>query len=202
MNIKDHITGNREKLDHDIDLKDVWAGLEVSTTSDASKSKKGLFVLLGILTVLFLIYLILSTTSHQNEKTTATEKPILFAKFDAENSADRAHLLNETIESEEDELKIANALIYVVEQDESLHVKLSAARALAAYADIEDVRLAIIDQVVKANEDYLKITLIKVLTDRKIKDGIPALDQLLADDKTAGVVKREAQKSKQNLKKI
>lgn len=202
MNIKDHIADNIEKLDHDVDLKDVWTEISTNTANETSRSKKGWFILLAIAAVLIFAGFLLYKSIYQNHKAIELEKPILFAKFDAENSADRAHLLNETIESEEDELKIAKALIYVVDQDESLHVKLSAARALSGYADIEEVRLSIIDQVVKAKEDYLKITLIKVLTDRKIKDGIPALDLLLADDKTASMVRREAQKSKLNLNKI
>lgn len=202
MNIKDHLSGNRESLDHDIDLQDVWYDLKKNCAKDKSTVYKRVFVLTVVLAMLMLSYFFLYTNNQRNNIEFEIEKPILFAKFDAENSAERAHLLNETIASEQDELKIAKALIYVVENDESLHVKLSAARALADYADIEEVRLAIIEQVVKAKEDYLKITLIKVLTNRKIKDGIPALDQLLADDETNKMVKIEAEKSKLNLNKI
>ena len=203
MKFKQHLQENLEQLEHEIKLDDVWTSIEKQTKAKSFPRKQLMigFVLIGLITI---IALALKNQSDATFEPTFTEvkKPVLFAKFDSENAADRTHLLSATIETEKDEMQIAEALIYVIENDESVQVKLTAARALKDYTHLETVRMAIIEQMAIAKEDYLKITLINLLTKGKIKDGIPALNQLLDDDQTAKLVKLEAEQSELDLIKM
>ncbi len=200
MGFKEHLQDNLANLEHEVNMDDVWQGIEQSSQSKDMPFGK-YFLLFGLVCVVIIGFYYIKGTSNKDSLATFTEveTPILFAKFDSEHSADRSHLLNETIENEKDEMQIAKALIYVIENDESLQVKLTAARALKNYTHLENVRIAIIKQMTQTNADYLKITLINLLTKGNIKDGIPALDHLLSDQQTAKLVKLEAEKSKLKL---
>jgi len=95
--------------------------------------------------------------------------------------------------------QVEQALLYTVNHDSNVNVRLSAVDALAKFAANPDVRRALADSVPVQDSPLVQIALIDLLTQIGDKDALPAFRKLAQDSQADDSVRQRAASAVQKL---
>jgi hypothetical protein len=95
--------------------------------------------------------------------------------------------------------KYVNALVYALQNDDNVNVRLAAAKTLFKFKNTEEVKELLIKSLNNQNEPMVQIVIIKFLIDNKEKEAVESLRHLIDNDETNIVVKQYAQRGLQVL---
>ena len=85
--------------------------------------------------------------------------------------------------------EITNILIYTMNNDKNVNVRMAAAEALFRFKGEPRVRQALIESLGRQDEPLMQITLIDILVDLKAKNAIQEMEKMLVDTETRDVVR-------------
>lgn len=200
MKFEKYLRDKKNELDFDIDLSSEWNNISTELPTRSNHQFVKLFCgFLLILIVVFGSYFLIGS-NQEVKKLSHDNTEMIFANLHASESASRIFAVNTMANTADND--IIETLIETLKNDESMNVRLAAARALEKYIDKEEVRIAIIDQLVEVKHSYLKITLVNILGRKKIKSSIPIMNDLLKDKAVPELIKREIEKNKRDLIKL
>jgi len=199
MKFENYLKENKKNLEFDQDLDSAWNQIETALAPKTNELWK--VISIGIL-VLMILVLGLVTVLNKNHETIKSDnsKSVLFANLKAKESSNRILALNNIALSKDQE--VIYALINTLENDESVNVKLAAARALEKFINHEEVRIALIDQLVKVDHAYLKVTIINLLGRKKVKSSVHAMNQILEDESAPNLIRQAIEQNKKDILKI
>ena len=199
MNLKNHLSKNKKELDH-LAPTDLWAMIDKDLKRSKSKPSK---IKYGVqLASAAVIFLGLFFAFDQYQKTNKAKEEIIALKQTMTTLLNdksighriKAVSLSENIDKSSTE--IANVLIHTMRTDPSKNVKLAAINALGKFTEIENVRIAIIDELSIAKDPYVQIKLINILSGIKEKKAIPTLDKIIEDRTKGTLVKLKAEEGR------
>ena len=124
---------------------------------------------------------------------------IAVTMFGQHTTSEKIKALNYSDETRHVNQKFVNALVYALQNDDNVNVRLAAAKALFRYKDIKEVNELLIKSLNEQSEPMVQIVLIKFLVDNKEKGAVESLKYLINDDETNIVVKQYAEKGLQIL---
>lgn len=200
MKFEKYLQEQKNELDFDIDLSSKWE--KVSAELPDKPNYKLIKLSCGLLfaAVVFLGLYFFIGLNQEAKKLSLQNKEMIYANLTANESATRIFAVNTMANSADND--IIQTLIETLKTDESMNVRLAAARALEKYIDKEEVRIAIIDQLVRVEHSYLKVTLVNILGRKKVKSSIPVMNDLLKDTTVSTLIKKEIEKNKRDLIKL
>ncbi|MEL7147057.1 MAG: HEAT repeat domain-containing protein [Bacteroidota bacterium] len=119
--------------------------------------------------------------------------------FESESASKRIQAVTYSMELERPDFEIINALIYEMQHDQLVNVRLASARALEQFAEHEMVKDAFIEALKSEENDTMQIELIEILSHLKEKRAIPKMKEILQDESTPVFIKDQV---KTELQKI
>jgi len=201
MNIKDYLQQHKGSLAFDENLDDVWLGIEKDLPRNSTMNIWWVIGILVIGSLFFALHIHSKKSLRQDEEIQNKSKykqHEIFAVLQSKQSGEKILAVSQLNDQAVDD-EVIDALIYTLQYDESINVKIATVRALEQYMQHEKVRIAIIEMLGTVNDSYLKIKLIHLLTRKKIKHAIPALDDLIQRNDTRAIVREEATTGKEKL---
>jgi hypothetical protein len=117
------------------------------------------------------------------------KKTAMFTMLKDESSSQRIQAVDYADEINLPDENIINALVKTLNNDRNVNVRMSAAYALAKFAD----QRAVCDSLVKSlsiqTDPILQVTLINILVERREKSALKAIQQIIRDKNTLEEVK-------------
>ena len=95
--------------------------------------------------------------------------------------------------------QVQQALLYTVNHDANVNVRLSAVDALEKYANDPQVRRALVDSVPLQDSPLVQVALIDLLVQLNDRDSAPALQKLAGDPQADETVRQRAEAAMQKL---
>ena len=97
--------------------------------------------------------------------------------------------------------QVEQALLYAVNHDSNVNVRLSAVDALAKFAGNPEIRRALVDSLTVQDSPLVEIYLIDLLAQLNDTDALPALHKLAADPQADEAVRQRAAAAVEKMKK-
>lgn len=120
-------------------------------------------------------------------------KTAMYSLLKDESSSSRIQAVNFISEIPEPDLRMVNALIHTLNNDENVNVRLTAAFALSKYGSVQAVRDSLVSSLTRQSDPILQVNLINILVDLKEKKAFLPIQEIMSDEKTMDVVKSVAQ---------
>ena len=122
-----------------------------------------------------------------------TTKQLVLLSLQQESASQRIKgvTVSQQIESADDE--IIGALIFTMNNDENVNVRLAAVNALTNFTSTPKVREALIEALGTQNKPVVQIRLITLMVDLQEKLAVPKFEQIVNDEKILHTVRDEAQ---------
>ncbi|MTI89580.1 MAG: HEAT repeat domain-containing protein [Balneolaceae bacterium] len=105
------------------------------------------------------------------------------------SASERILAVKQTGAITEADQQITDILIYVMNNDENVNVRIEAAEALARFADEDRVRKALIHSLTTQKDPTVQISLINLLVDIKASNSVREMRRMLLDTDTREEVK-------------
>jgi len=122
-----------------------------------------------------------------------TTKQLVMLSLQQESASQRIKgvTVSQQIEIADDE--IIGALIFTMNNDENVNVRLAAVNALTNFISIPKVRGALIESLGTQNKPVLQIRLINIMVELQEKLAVPKFEQIVNDEMILHTVRDEAQ---------
>jgi HEAT repeat protein len=104
-----------------------------------------------------------------------------------------------SIQMAQPDSQVEQALLYAVNHDPNVNVRLSAVDALEKYAGDPQIRRALVDAVPLQDSPLVQVSLIDLLVQLNDKDSAPALQRLAGDPRADEMVRQRAATAMQKL---
>jgi len=195
MGIKKHLQNNKESLGYGEDLTPVWDQL----AKDLPEPKKNNIAKVFLAPFLLMLVLVCAIyfLTQKNSKETIESNNAMYAAEEPTSTSEKIIAIQNVMLKENLDEEIASALVMSLKEDESVNVKMAAAKGLKAYMGMESVRIAVIEELENSTNTYLKIKLIALLKNAKVEESLPALDKIIKEKK--GFLKEEALEGRERI---
>ena len=199
MNLKNHLIENKRALEHSAPI-DLWNKIDKDLFVSKSKSSKTQYLLqlvaaCVIVFGLFFAFVQYEKINNANQEIIAL-KQTMTTLLNDESIGHRIKAVNLSDNIDKSNIEIAEVLIHTMRTDPSKNVKLAAINALGQFAEIENVRIAIIDELSIAKDPYVQIKLINILSGVKEEKAVPTLDKIIEDRTKSILVKQKAEEGR------
>lgn len=124
---------------------------------------------------------------------TELKKTAMFTLLKDESSSHRLLAVSYADEMEAPDDNIVEALIMTLNNDKNVNVRLAAAYALAKFSGHPSVSDSLVKSLSLQTDPILQITLINILVERKEKNAIVPIQQIITDENTLEEVKTIAE---------
>lgn len=114
-------------------------------------------------------------------------------------SAVKMSTLFETDDTQLDQ-QISDILIYTMNNDKSVNVRIAAAEALFQFRDEAEIQKALVNSLMKQDNPQMQLTLIDMLVQLKAKGALNEMNKLLMDSDTREIVRERLQAGIAELK--
>lgn len=122
-----------------------------------------------------------------------TKDLLIVSMLKRESASERIQAVNYSYDLQRPDEKVLKALIFTLDFDPSINVRLAAADAIGRFGYNDYVRDALIKSLLKQQEPTLQISIIETLTKLNIRNAIPALRLLVEDGNTSDFVRQKAE---------
>lgn len=117
-----------------------------------------------------------------------------------QSASDRLRGVNWSYRVEQSDTEVLSALLYTVNHDSNVNVRLAAVDALRNFADSEVARKGLVQTLSKQTSPLVQIAVIDTMTELREKQAVPALKALMADTSVSPEVKDRARLASEKLK--
>ena len=128
-----------------------------------------------------------------------TKELMMLTMLKRESASDRIQAVNYSYEMNKPDEKILTALVYTLDHDINVNVRMAAAEAIARFGNEETVRNSLVNSLLKQQEPSLQIAVIDLLTSLKERRVMPVLQILATNEDTSEYVKKKAEESIKRL---
>jgi len=201
MKFEKFIQENKKEFEFQEDLSEIWTDIESHQFFIQKKpsSNRLVKIILSIAAVSLLCFIAYSVIDKKSSKqsdvlyaTSLEGKPPL-AKILAIKTNDFGN------EHSED---IMETLLYLIQTETNTNVKLAAIRGVEKYIQNEKVKITLIDLLSKEEEPYITVAVLNILQRGKVKESLPAFNQVIQNKSQVKFVKEEAKRGQELLKNI
>lgn len=207
MNIEEYLQNNKDKLTHHADSDKIWGSVYRKLQHKESKNANKMAIFL-VLCLLLLFGLFIFTRMQQNKEIKDTKKELFALKNSINNliqtgkTSSRLKAVNMSSEAVNADYEIISILIDRMRNDRSPNVQLAATRALEKHMNTDDVRIAMIETLSKAEDTYLQLKLIDLLSQHKEKRLLPYLDSIIRSNEAKSIITAPAKRAGKILKEL
>jgi hypothetical protein len=127
------------------------------------------------------------------------QEMMMLSLLEGGSATDRLKAVNLTQEMNEASLKVTDALIQTLNQDENINVRLAALDALKPYARDSSVREALIRSIEKQESPLVQISLAELMVALQEKSAVKELEKIVQSDRTPADVKKKIRESMEVL---
>jgi hypothetical protein len=124
------------------------------------------------------------------------QEMMMLSLLEKGSATDRLKAVNLTQEMSEASMKVTNALIHTLNQDENVNVRLAALDALKPYTRDSSVRAALIRSISKQESPLVQISLAELMAALQEKSALKEFEKIVESDNTPADVKKRI---KENL---
>lgn len=110
-----------------------------------------------------------------------------------QNASERLKGVTWSYRVEQSDTEVLAALLYTVNHDQNVNVRLAAVDALHTFADSPVARKGLLQAIGKQDSPMVQVALIDTLTELRDAEAIPVLRALVKDSKTNPAVRERAQ---------
>ncbi len=132
--------------------------------------------------------------SQLHSEVNALKKTAMFTMLKEESSSDRIKAVNYADELNTPDDNVIDVLIKTLNQDKNVNVRMAAAYALAKFADQRSVSDSMVKSLSNQTDPILQVTLINILVEKKEKNAIKPMQQIITNKSTLKEVKAVAEK--------
>lgn len=134
-----------------------------------------------------------------SEEVRTMRQLVTLSLLQQQSASDRLKGVNWSYQLEQGDTQVPSALLYTLNQDSNVNVRLAAVDALYKFADSEMVRRGLRRSLIEQDSPLVQIALIDVLTDIRDRQAKEVLEQLARNSKVNQDVKSRAQRSLKQL---
>jgi hypothetical protein len=128
-----------------------------------------------------------------------TKELMMLTMLKRESASDRIQALNYSYDLQKPDVRILNALVYTLDHDNNINVRMAAAEAISRFGNEEIVRNSLVNSLLKQQEPTLQIAVIDLLTTLKERRAMSVLQTLANNEDTSEYVKKRAEESLKRL---
>lgn len=134
-----------------------------------------------------------------SQQVTDLREMMMFSLLEKGSATDRLKAVNLTQEMNEASVKVTNALIQTLNEDENVNVRLAALDALKPYVRNSQVRQALIRSIALQESPLVQISMAELMAALHEKSAVREFEKIVASDKTPEEVKQKIRESIQVL---
>lgn len=142
---------------------------------------------------------VMSEIGNLKKEIKETKDLLIVSMLKRESASERIQAVNYSYDLQRPDEKVLKALIFTLDFDPSVNVRLAAADAIGRFGYNDYVRNALIKSLLKQQEPTLQISIIETLTKLNIRNALPALRLLVEDGNTSDFVRQKAEESSKFL---
>ncbi|MEK6478897.1 HEAT repeat domain-containing protein [Catalinimonas sp. 4WD22] len=131
--------------------------------------------------------------SSLKEEVGEMKRMLMFNQLNQVSASDRIMAVNAAKSMDEVDTQILEALIYTVNADPNANVRLAAVEALAHFATDSTASNALKKSLNSQSDPNVQIAIIDVLVERKERDAVPEIQQLLQQNDLNQIVREQAE---------
>lgn len=136
---------------------------------------------------------VMSEIGNLKKEIQETKDLLIVSMLKRESASERIQAVNYSYDLQRPDEKVLKALIYTLDFDPNVNVRLAAADAIGRFGYDEYVRDALIKSLMKQQEPTLQITIIETLTKLNVRTALPAFRLLAEDDRTSEFVRQKVE---------
>jgi HEAT repeat protein len=110
-----------------------------------------------------------------------------------QNASERLKGVNWAYRVEQSDTEVLSALLYTVNHDQNVNVRLAAVDALRTFSDSPVARKGLVQAIAKQDSPMVQVSLIDTLAEIRDHEAVPMLQALAKDAKTSSEVRQRAQ---------
>ncbi len=122
-----------------------------------------------------------------------TKDLLILSMLKRESASERIQAVNYSYDLQKPDDEVLKALIFTLDYDRNVNVRMAAADAIGRFGNDENVRNALIKSLLKQQEPTLQISIIEMLTKFNERRALPALRLLVEDNGVSEFVRQKAQ---------
>lgn len=126
-----------------------------------------------------------------SQQVTDLQEMVMFSLLEKESATDRLKAVNLTQEMSEASLKVTNALIRTLNEDENVNVRLAALDALKPFVGDGQVREALVRSIPNQESPLVQVTMAELMVALQEKSAVEQFEKIVSSDKTPAEVKRK-----------
>lgn len=124
-----------------------------------------------------------------------TKDLLILSMLKKESPSERIQAVNYSYDLQQPDEQVLKALIYTLDYDRNVNVRIAAADAIGRFGNNPNVRDALVKSLLKQQEPTLQISIIDILTKFNERRALPALRLLAEDGGTSDFVRQKAEES-------
>ena len=128
-----------------------------------------------------------------------TKDLLILSMLKKESPSERIQAVNYSYDLQQPDEQVLKALIYTLDYDRNVNVRIAAADAIGRFGNNANVRDALVKSLLKQQEPTLQISIIDILTKFNERRALPALRLLAEDGGTSDFVRQKAEESTRML---
>jgi HEAT repeats len=123
----------------------------------------------------------------------ATKDLLILSMLKRESASERIQAVNYSYDLQKPDDEVLKALIYTLDYDRNINVRIAAADAIGRFGYDENVRNALVKSLLKQQEPTLQISIIELLTKLNERRALPAFRLLVEDEGISTFVRQKAE---------
>jgi HEAT repeat protein len=133
------------------------------------------------------------------QEVSKTQKMLILSMLEQPSASERIQAVNVLEQQSNADPKVIQALVYTLNFDDMINVRMKAAQALGSFADDKGARDALISSLSTQESPEVKIIIIEILVALRDKKVVPALRSLSTDEAQLDFVREQAKIGLQRL---
>lgn len=142
---------------------------------------------------------VLNEIGNLKKEMQETKDLLILSMLKRESASDRIQAVNYSYDLQQPDEQVLKALIYTLDYDRNVNVRIAAADAIGRFGNNANVRDALVKSLLKQQEPTLQISIIDILTKFNERRALPALRLLAEDGGTSDFVRQKAEESTRML---
>ena len=123
----------------------------------------------------------------------ATKDLLILSMLKRESASERIQAVNYSYDLQKPDDEVLKAIIYTLDYDRNINVRIAAADAIGRFGYDENVRNALVKSLLKQQEPTLQISIIELLTKLNERRALPAFRLLVEDEGISEFVRQKAE---------
>jgi hypothetical protein len=127
------------------------------------------------------------------------QEMMMLSLLEKESATDRLRAVNLTQEMSDAGLKVTNALIRTLNEDDNVNVRLAALDALTPYVNSSQVREALVRSIANQESPLMQVALAELMVALQEKSSVKEFEKIITSERTPAEVKKKIRESIQVL---